>query len=79
MIYLMGLLRSASCTGSTARWSDTNDWSDLLRDAIGDFWANLASATGASNPTLIDRVWVANRCLQMNANAISTMPLRFYG
>ena len=65
-------------------WGDgtlerTNDWSDLYETTIGDFWANLASATGASNPTLLDRVWVANRCLQMNANAVSTMPLRFHG
>lgn len=52
---------------------------DLYDSQISDFWANLASTTGASNPTLLDRVWVANRCLQMNANAISTMPLRYYG
>jgi HK97 family phage portal protein len=53
--------------------------SDLFESQVGDFWANLASVTGASNPTLINRVWVANRCMQLNSNAISTMPLRFYG
>src|SRR5512134_198695 len=52
---------------------------DLFDTQISDFWSNLAATTGASNPTLLERVWVANRCLQMNANAISTMPLRHYG
>jgi HK97 family phage portal protein len=53
---------------------------ELAFDAqVGAFWDNLASVTGASNPRLLEHVWVANRCLHMNANAISTMPLRFYG
>lgn len=52
---------------------------DLYDSQVGDFWANLAATTGASSTTLLERVWVANRCLQMNANAISTMPLRHYG
>lgn len=53
--------------------------SALFDEQIGDFWAALGGTSGASNPTLLNRVWVANRCLHMNANAISTMPLRFYG
>lgn len=53
--------------------------SDLFQTQISDFWGNLASTSGASSTTLLDRVWVANRCLQMNSNAISTMPLRHYG
>lgn len=64
-------------------WVDSDDLlhrtSDLYDSQVSDFWANLASTTGASNPTLLERVWVANHCLQLNANAISTMPLRFYG
>lgn len=53
--------------------------SDLYDTQVGDFWANLAATTGASNPTLIERVWVANRCQQLNSQAIATMPLRHYG
>ena len=53
--------------------------SDLYDTQVADFWANLASSTGASNPTLIERVWVANRCQHMCAQAIASMPLRFYG
>lgn len=58
---------------------ETLERSDLFDTQVADFWANLAMSTGASNPTLLERVWVANRCLQMNSNAISTMPLRHYG
>ena len=53
--------------------------SDLFNTQVGEFWDNLASITGATNPTLVERVWVANRCQHMNANAISTMPLRHFG
>ena len=30
-------------------------------------------------PQLADRVWVANRCQQLNAQQIASMPLRFHG
>lgn len=60
--------------------TETSDFNtDLFETQVGDFWANLAMTTGATNPTLIERVWVANRCQHMNANAISTMPLRHFG
>jgi HK97 family phage portal protein len=66
-------------TGRIER-TDTSDFNtDLFETQVGDFWANLQSVTGATNPTLFERVWVANRCLHMNSNAISTMPLRHYG
>ncbi len=58
----------------------TSDFNtDLFETQIGDFWAGLAASSGATNPTLLERVWVANRCQHMNANAISTMPLRHFG
>lgn len=60
--------------------TETSDFNtDSFETQVGDFWANLALTTGLPATTLFDRVWVANRCLHMNANAISTMPLRHYG
>lgn len=53
--------------------------SPLFDQQISDFWANLQMTSGFSSPALLERVWVANRCLHMNSNAISTMPLRHYG
>jgi HK97 family phage portal protein len=53
--------------------------SDLFDTQVSDFWANLQMTSGFSSPALLERVWVANRCLHMNSNAISTMPLRHYG
>lgn len=48
-------------------------WSGL----ISDFWSGL-SGVGFS-PTLIDRVWVANTCIDWTASQIARMPLRHYG
>lgn len=59
--------------------TETGGESDAFASQIADFWSGLSTGAGWSNPTLLERVWVANRCLQMNSNAISTMPLRFYG
>lgn len=44
---------------------------------VETFWENL-QFTGFS-PRLAENVWVANRCMQLNAQQISRMPLRFYG
>jgi HK97 family phage portal protein len=33
----------------------------------------------AWSPRLQDRVWVANRCMQLNSQQIAQMPLRFFG
>ena len=44
---------------------------------ISDYWSGL---TGASfSPRLIDRVWVANTCIDFASSQIARMPLRFYG
>lgn len=48
-------------------------------EQVTQFWTGLSLAQGFSSPTLYERVWVANRCVHMNAAAISTMPLRHYG
>jgi HK97 family phage portal protein len=44
---------------------------------ISDFWGGLSG--GSFSPTLIERVWVANRCIHLNAQQIARMPLRFHG
>jgi HK97 family phage portal protein len=64
----------------TLERTETSDFNSLAFETqVGDFWANLQMTTGATSPALLERVWVAARCQHMNANAISTMPLRHYG
>jgi len=38
-----------------------------------------ALGTGFGNARLAERVWVANRCQQMNAQQIASMPIEFHG
>ncbi len=56
----------------------------LFHSIIPSFWeANGLGSYGSSwlppTPTLADRVWVANRCVQLNAQQISSMPIQFHG
>jgi HK97 family phage portal protein len=44
---------------------------------VSAFWDSLRG--GGFSPRLIDKVWAANRCIQLNAQQIAAMPLRFYG
>jgi HK97 family phage portal protein len=44
---------------------------------ISDFWGSLQGV--GFSPTLIDRVWVANTCIDWAASQIARMPLRHYG
>lgn len=44
---------------------------------ISDFWSGLTGV--AFSPRLIDRVWVANTCIDFTSSQIARMPLRFYG
>lgn len=44
---------------------------------IDDFWASMRGSS--FSPTLTERVWTANRCIQLNAQQVSSMPLRFHG
>lgn len=47
---------------------------------VSAFWQTLADQGGVAwSPRLTDRVWVANRCMQLTAQMIATMPLRFFG
>jgi HK97 family phage portal protein len=54
-----------------------------LQPPISAFWDSLwgsGAMLGAPwSPRLQDRVWTANRCLQLCAQQIASMPLRFFG
>lgn len=54
----------------------------LFHSIIPSWWAeNGLSSSGwvPGNAALADRVWVANRCIQLNAQQISSMPLHYHG
>jgi HK97 family phage portal protein len=54
----------------------------LWNTIIPNWWAEngLSSSSWVpGNAALADRVWVANRCIQLNAQQIASMPLRFSG
>ena len=54
----------------------------LWNSIIPNFWTeNGLNGLGPlfGTPNLADRVWVANRCQQLNAQQIASMPLRFNG
>lgn len=54
---------------------------DLFNSIIPN-WHAENTASGVFWPagnTLAERVWVANRCIQLNAQQIATMPLQFVG
>jgi HK97 family phage portal protein len=42
-------------------------------------WQTEMTASPYFSPHLTDRLWVASRCLQLNAQQIASMPLRFTG
>src|SRR5678816_972007 len=49
-----------------------------IQPQIDQFWSELRQ-TGFFSPRLIERVWVAARCIQLNAQQIASMPLRYEG
>jgi HK97 family phage portal protein len=53
----------------------------ILDWQAGAFGALLGGIPGSPpwSPRLADRVWVANRCMQLNCQQIASMPLRFFG
>jgi HK97 family phage portal protein len=51
--------------------------SDLFNSQVSSFWSSLSG--GGFSPSLIDNVWAANRCIQLNSQQIAAMPLRFFG
>jgi len=46
-----------------------------MEQQISSFWSSLTASTFTSR--LIDFVWVADRCIQLNAQQVASMPLRF--
>src|SRR4029077_3948235 len=62
---------------------DTSGDNGPLQPPISAFWDSLWGS-GAMlgtpwSPRLQDRVWTANRCLQLCAQQLASMPLRFFG
>lgn len=49
-----------------------------IQPQIDQFWSDLRGSSWFS-PRLMERVWVASRCLQLNSQQIASMPLRFEG
>jgi len=68
---------AAALERQTASESETQTAQAAFQAQVSEFWGQM---TGASfSPRLIERVWVANRCIELNAQQISAMPLRFHG
>lgn len=59
------------------RSADDGTTEDVFQSAISDFWTNMSGA--GFSPRMGERVWAANRCIQLNSQQISSMPLRFFG
>jgi hypothetical protein len=52
----------------------------LFNSQIPNWWAeNVHGTMPVGNAQLAERVWVANRCKQMNSQQIASMPLRYHG
>lgn len=52
----------------------------IFTSQIPNWWAeNMSGASVYGTPDLTERVWVAARCQQLNAQQIASMPLEFHG
>lgn len=49
----------------------------LWNSQIPNFWAETYDTPPYGTPALGERVWIANRCIQLNAQQIASMPLTF--
>lgn len=58
---------------------EESSFSDAFQTQIDSFWSELAGTSVYFSPTLIERVWVANRCIQLNSQQVASMPLRHHG
>jgi len=54
---------------------------DLFNSIIPSFFSEsgMSGSFFPGNASLADRVWVANRCIQLNAQQIASMPIQFVG
>jgi phage portal protein BeeE len=55
---------------------ETTEETDALEPQIAAWWDEFISGTTFS-PRMTDFVWVADRCIQLNAQQIASMPLKF--
>lgn len=74
----MSLLRSLSTTLMRDDPFASPGSEVSLQWQVAQFWNDTFSELGFS-PRLLDNVWAANRCLQLNSQQIASMPLRFKG
>jgi HK97 family phage portal protein len=51
----------------------------LWNSVIPSFWQDTYGTPWLGDATLAERVWVSNRCQQLNAQQIASMPLQFHG
>lgn len=51
----------------------------LWNSILPGFWDSTYGTSPYGTPDLAERVWVANRCIQLNAQQIASMPLEFHG
>jgi HK97 family phage portal protein len=62
---------------------DPVDGMGPIQGQVSEFWSSLYGQLALMgvpwSPRLQDRVWVANRCLQLCAQQLASMPLRFFG
>jgi hypothetical protein len=76
--YLYGSGREELLERDVAPLEGTNI--SLFNSIIPNWWdQNINGSFLWGSPQLADRVWVANRCQQMNAQQIASMPLEYHG
>src|SRR5512138_3970173 len=52
----------------------------LWNSQIPNWWAENVTGTALyGTPQLMSQIWVCDRCVQMNAQQIASMPLKFEG
>ena len=49
-----------------------------IQPQVDQFWSELRG-TNFFSPRLMDRVWVAARCMQLNSQQVASMPLQYTG
>jgi len=80
----MGLLRGLTTGWPTLKRDEPQPLEgtrmDLFNSVIPNWYAdNMTGTLPVGNPLLAERVWVANRCQQLNAQQIASMPLEWHG
>jgi hypothetical protein len=77
----MGFLRQTLGLPPKARDLSTplEGTTQTIYPQVASFWAETYSGSGLYiSPSLAEKVWVANRCIQLNAQQIAAMPIEFH-